>query len=302
MLMSGTPPGPLVAVAPYTAEAMSAVSAAVGSGAPRAYLVGNRCRISDAAGRAALASPAIEICEADDYPAAVARAADLVRKGEAEFVVKGSLPTADLLRGLLGRSALGAGRCASHIYVLEAAAFSARPVAVTDAGVNLAPSLEVKAAIVGNACAVLRQLGVDQPRVAALSAVETVNPALPSTGDAAALAAMASRGHLGRVRLDEPLSLDAALTPRAARNKGLSGEVAGRADVLLAPSLDAANILAKALIGDHGRAMGVVVGASVPIALPSRGDSLETRINSTMLAGFLAQRAARPVTPPMPTR
>jgi phosphotransacetylase len=163
-------------------------------------------------------------------------------------------------------------------------------VAFADAGVNIAPDLAAKAAIIRNSVDALRALGAHRPRLAVLSAVEVVKHGLASSVDAALLTQMARRGQLGDVDVDGPLSIDAALSMDAARDKSLTGTVPGQADVLIAPSLDAANMTSKAIIGTTGRAMGVVLGAKVPVALPSRGDSLQTRIHSLLLAAYLAAR------------
>ncbi|WP_344316412.1 phosphate acyltransferase, partial [Acrocarpospora pleiomorpha] len=216
-----------------------------------------------------------------------AEAAARVAAGDADYVVKGSIASADLLKGLLGRDRLGTGRVASHLYIIEAPAYAGRTIAFADSGVNIAPDLATKADIIRNSAEALRALGVSRPRLAVLSAVELVKPGLLSSVDAALLTVMAHRGQLGDVIVDGPLSIDAALSVEAARSKSLAGAVPGRADILLAPDIDAANMTSKAIIGATGRAMGVVLGARAPISLPSRGDSLQTRVHSLLLASYL---------------
>ncbi|MGK5114621.1 phosphate acyltransferase [Geodermatophilus sp. CPCC 205506] len=253
-------------------------------------LVGDKARIEEQLDVSTLDAGRVQVVHADSSAAAASEAAARVAGGEADYVVKGSIASADLLKGLLGRERLGTGRVASHLYVIEAPAYAGKTVAFADAGVNITPDLATKADIVRNSAEALRALGTGRPRLAVLSAVELVKPGLPSSVDAALLTVMARRGQLGDVEVDGPLSLDAALSVEAAGNKSLGGLVAGHADILLAPNIDAANMASKAIIGATGRAMGVVLGARVPIALPSRGDSLQTRVDSLLLASYLASR------------
>ncbi|KQW45235.1 hypothetical protein ASC77_19565 [Nocardioides sp. Root1257] len=250
-------------------------------------MVGDEERISALLRQLRAPTESFEVRHASDSAVAVRIAVEEVQAGRAEFVVKGSIPTAALLRGMLGRERLGTGRVASHLYVIEAPAYRNRVLALTDAGVNIAPDLTTKADIVRNAVDALAMLGITRARTAVLSAVEMVKQELSSATDAALLTVMGQRGQLGTLDIDGPLSIDAALLAAAARDKALSGEVAGNADLLVAPAIDAANMVGKALIGETGRAMGVVVGARVPVALPSRGDSLWTRRLSLRLASYL---------------
>jgi phosphotransacetylase len=283
-----------VVVEPYASDALEAVAAAAEWPDGAVTLVGDKARIEDQLHSSTLSRRTVHVVHTDSPAAAAAEAANVVAKGDADYVVKGSIATADLLKGILPRERLGTGRVASHLYIIEAPAYEGRTVAFADAGVNITPDLGTKADIIRNSVDALRALGMHRPRLAVLSAVEIVKSSLASSVDAALLTQMARRGQLGDVEVDGPLSIDAALSPEAARGKSLTGAVAGQADILLAPSLDAANMTSKAIIGTTGRAMGVVLGARVPVALPSRGDSLQTRVHSLLLAAYLSARISAP--------
>ncbi|MCC7082808.1 MAG: bifunctional enoyl-CoA hydratase/phosphate acetyltransferase [Burkholderiales bacterium] len=254
-------------------------------------LVGPRARIEAAArdGGFDLAGVAIE-----DVPhshAAAARAAEMAGQREVEALMKGSLHTDELLRAVLAPSAgLRTKRRLSHCFVMQTPAYP-RPFIITDAAVNIAPTLAEKADIVQNAIELAHTIGVAEPRVAILAAVETVNAAMPATLDAAALCKMAERGQITGALLDGPLALDNAVSAAAARVKGIASPVAGQADVLVAPDLESGNMLAKQLeyMGDAASA-GVVLGARVPIVLTSRADARDTRIGSCAIAVLLAHR------------
>lgn len=228
----------------------------------------------------------------EDVPhshAAAERAAALAARGEAEILMKGSLHTDELMGAVLAAGAgLRTGRRVSHCFVMQAPAYP-RPFIITDAAINIAPTLEEKADIVRNAIELARVIGVPTPRVAILAAVETVNPAMPATLDAAALCKMADRGQIAGAILDGPLAFDNAVSAAAARIKGIDSPVAGRADILVVPDLESGNMLAKQLeyMGDASSA-GIALGARVPIVLLSRADSRESRIASCAIALMLA--------------
>jgi phosphate acetyltransferase/phosphate butyryltransferase len=252
-------------------------------------LVGPEARI-----RAVAASAGIDITGLRIEPTlhsheSAARAVALVRSGEARLLMKGDLHTDELLHEVMqAQTGLRTGRRLSHVYVMDVPG-TARPLLVTDAAVNIAPSLEDKRWIVQNAIDLALKLGIAAPKVAILAAVETVNSAMPSTLDAAALCKMAGRGQITGGVVDGPLAYDNAVSPAAAREKGIVSEVAGRADILVAPDIEAANILAKNLTFMAGAdAAGVVVGASVPIILTSRADDARTRLASCAVAVICA--------------
>lgn len=224
---------------------------------------------------------------------AAAVAVDLVRRGEGDMLVKGMLQTADLLHAVLDReNGLGLGRILSHVGVFrlpESPRYSKSLLMVTDAALAIAPTLAQKAEIVQNAIDLALKLGVPSPIAAVLCAVETVNPAMPATIDAACLAAMARRGQITGGRVEGPLALDNAVNVDAAEKKGIPGGLAGRADILVAPDLDAANILYKSLVYFAGaEEAGIVVGARAPIVLTSRSDTARNKLYSIAL-GALAR-------------
>jgi phosphotransacetylase len=217
-----------------------------------------------------------------------ARAVELVREGEADILMKGHLHTDDFLRAVL-RSATGlrTDRLLSHCFVLQIPSYH-KLLVITDAAINIAPDMVQKAAIVQNAIDLLRQLDVDVPKVAALSAVETINPKIPSTVDAACLHKMSERGQIKFGLVDGPMAFDNAISATAAREKGIKSEVAGDVDVLLAPDLDAGNILYKNLeYLASARVAGIVMGARAPIVLTSRSDPPEARVHSLALANLV---------------
>ncbi len=218
-----------------------------------------------------------------------ARGVELARAGEVEALMKGSLHT-DELMGAVVPSATGlrTSRRISHVFVMDVPTYS-RALLITDAAINIAPGLEEKADIVRNAIDLAHVLGVAVPKVAILAAVETVNPGMPATLDAAALCKMADRGQITGGVLDGPLAFDNAISPEAARTKKIASPVAGEADILIVPDLEAGNMLAKQLIYLAGaEGAGIVMGTRVPIVLTSRSDSVRTRLASTAVLALVA--------------
>lgn len=230
------------------------------------------------------------LIEESEPVACAARAAALARAGEAQVIMKGSLHTDELMGVIVSRDAgLRTHRRISHVFVMDVAAYP-KLLLISDAAVNIAPGLATKRDIVQNAIDVARVIGVETPRVALLSAVETVNPDIPSTVDAAALCKMADRGQITGAVLDGPLAFDNAISAQAARTKGIASPVSGQVDVLVVPNLEAGNMLYKQLVYLSGAlAAGVVVGARVPVVLTSRADTPASRIVSTAVACLLAQ-------------
>lgn len=205
--------------------------------------------------------------------------------------MKGSLHTDELMAAVVASgTGLRTKRRISHCYLMQTPAYP-RPFIITDAAINIAPTLDDKADIVRNAIDLAHAIGVAEPRVAILAAVETINPHMPATLDAAALCKMAERGQITGALLDGPLAFDNAVSMAAAHTKGIVSEVAGRADILVVPDLESGNMLAKQLefMGNAASA-GIVLGARVPIVLTSRADSRETRIASCAVAVLLAHR------------
>ena len=218
---------------------------------------------------------------------------ELVRQGKAELLMKGSLHTDELLGAVVAReTGLRTGRRISHVFIMDVPTYH-KVLIVTDAAINIAPTLEDKVDICQNAIDLAVSLGVEQPKVAILAAVETVNSKMPATLDAAALCKMAERGQITGGLLDGPLAFDNAISKEAAKTKGIESEVAGDPDILLAPDLEAGNILAKQLsFLANADSAGLVLGARVPIILTSRADSVRSRIASCAV-GVLAAHARR---------
>lgn len=232
------------------------------------------------------------VVPAETDPAAAARAAELVRSGEADIVMKGNVHTDVLMRTLLDRERglRLAGRRVSHVFVAEVPDHP-KLLGITDAAVNIAPDLDTKAQILQNAVDLFHLLGVEAPKVAVLSAVETVNPSIYSTLDAACLTLMARRGQISGALVDGPLAFDNAVSAKAAKEKGVVSEVAGDADILLVPDLVSGNILAKNLEYLAGAvAAGVVVGLAAPVVLSSRADPPAARLAGLALAGLMHHR------------
>ncbi len=230
----------------------------------------------------------LDVRDAADSQAAAAAAVALARAGEVEALMKGHLHTDELMEAVVHSAGLRTKRRISHCYLMQTPHYP-RPFIITDAAVNIAPTLEQKADIVRNAIDLAHAIGVKKPRVAILAAVETVNPAMPATVDAAALCKMADRGQITGACLDGPLAFDNAVSQTAAHIKDIHSEVAGLADILVAPDLESGNMLAKQLmyLADAASA-GLVLGARVPIILTSRADTHESRIASCALALLLA--------------
>jgi phosphotransacetylase len=241
------------------------------------------------AGEIGVVLDGIEVVDAEHSHAAAATAVRLAREGKVAAIMKGSLHTDELLHAVLDRECgLRTERRVSHAFLMDVPKYP-RPLLITDAAVNIAPTLADKADILQNALDLMHRLGYEAPRVAILSAVETVNPAIGSTIEAAALCKMVDRGQITGGIVDGPLAFDNAVNAEAARIKGIVSPVAGRADVLLVPDLESGNMLYKQLVYLAGAdAAGVVLGARVPVILTSRADSLRIRLASCALAVVLA--------------
>jgi len=236
---------------------------------------------------------AVRIVDAPHSHAAAAKAVELVRKGEAELLMKGSLHSDELLGAVVAKeTGLRTGRRISHVFIMDVPTYH-KVLIVTDAAINIAPTLEDKVDICRNAIDLAVSLGVSSPKVAILSAVETVTSKIPSTIDAAALCKMADRKQITGGILDGPLAFDNAISAEAARIKGITSQVAGDPDILLVPDLEAGNMLAKQLTFlANADSAGLVLGARVPVILTSRADSVRSRIASCAVA-LLAAHARR---------
>jgi phosphate acetyltransferase len=253
-------------------------------------LVGPQGKIKNMAKHLGLDASRYEIVDAPHSQAAAEMAVRLVREGRADLLMKGSLHTDELMGAVVAREiGLRTARRISHCFIMDVPALD-QAIIVTDAAVNIFPGLEDKAHIIQNAIDLAQALGTSQPKVAILSAMETVSPKVPSTVEAAALCKMSERGQITGGILDGPLALDNAINLRAAKIKKIESPVAGQADILVAPDLEAGNVLAKSLtfLADADAA-GVVLGARVPIILTSRADSVMTRLASCAVAVLIAK-------------
>ncbi len=282
-------PMPTTVVAPEDSNSLSGAMLGHANSIITPILVGDPDKIMAAAAEIGADISDLEIVEARDHGLAAHRAVDLVVEGKAQTLMKGYLHTDDLLRAVLRReNGLRTGRRLSHVFVMDVPGMP-RPIMVTDAAVNIAPDLETKADIVQNAIHLAQSIGIETPKVGVLSAVETVNPHMPSSVDAALLSKMAERGQITGGLVDGPLAMDNAVDLKAARTKGITSEVAGSADILVAPNIEAGNMVAKQLTFiSHAEAAGIVVGAGAPIILTSRSDDDASRLASCAVAALHA--------------
>ncbi|MGZ9092112.1 MAG: phosphate acetyltransferase, partial [Rhodoplanes sp.] len=253
-------------------------------------LVGPTQRINDVASKHGLDIHAFRVVDAQNSRDSAAKAVELVRNGEAEALMKGSLHTDEVLSAVVAReTGIRTSRRISHCFVLDVPGHP-DPLIITDAAVNIAPTLEEKVDIIQNAIDLAHALRFPQVRVAILSAMETVNPKVPSSMDAAMLSKMADRGQITGALVDGPLALDNAIDEEAAATKKIESPVAGKANVLVVPDLEAGNMLAKSLTFLAGAdCAGIVLGARVPIILTSRADSLIARLASCAVAALIAK-------------
>ncbi|QCS64263.1 phosphate acetyltransferase [Achromobacter denitrificans] len=274
---------------PCDEPSLSAALQARDLGLLQPILVGPELKIRATAAQHGLDLGNARIVDAPHSHAAAERAVALVRNGEATLLMKGSLHTDELMHEVVARdTGLRSGRRISHVFIMEVPTYS-QPLFITDAAINIFPDLETKADIIRNVIDLHHGLGLGEPRVAILSAVEQVTPSIPGTIEAAALCKMADRGQIRGGLLDGPLALDNAISPDAARIKGIRSPVAGIAQVLVVPDLEAGNMLAKNLTFlANAEAAGIVLGARVPIILTSRADSPRSRLASCAVAAIYA--------------
>ena len=283
-------PVPTAVAHPCDESSLKGAVEAAELGILQPILVGPRARIEAIAAQFQLDISGYEIVDAPHSHAAADLAVQLAREGKAEMLMKGSLHT-DELMGAVVRTGTGlrTERRISHAFIMDVPSLD-RAIFVTDAAINIFPTLEDKVHIVQNAIDLAHALGLAQPKVAILSAMETVNPKVPSTVEAAALCKMADRQQITGGTLDGPLALDNAINLAAARIKKIDSPVAGLADILVVPDLEAGNMLAKSLsFMADADAAGIVLGARVPIILTSRADSVMTRLASCAVAALVAQ-------------
>lgn len=278
------PPKTAVVAAAHDEHTLQAVFAARRDGLIRPVLVGRREEILTIAHALGEALDPDQVIDASDDAACAARSVDLIRSGEGAVLIKGMLQTGTLLKAVVNKeTGIRTGAVMSHVAILDVPSYH-KLLYITDGGMVVAPDLEQKRHILRNAVDFCRFLGYDSPKAAALCAVETVTPSMPETSDAAALKAEAARGDFGPCAVEGPISLDLATDREAARIKGYRSPVAGDADILLAPSIAAGNLLGKALYGLAGGEMaGVVLGARAPITVNSRGATAEEKYWSILI-------------------
>jgi phosphotransacetylase len=292
----GKEPIPTAVAHPCEESALAGPIEAAEKGLIKPILVGPAAKIAEVAKKAGISLGTTRIVDVPHSHAAAAKAVELVRQGEAELLMKGSLHTDELLSAVVAKeTGLRTGRRISHVFLMDVPTYH-KVLVVTDAAINITPGLEEKADICQNAIDLARALGLEKPKVAILAAVETVTSKMPSTIDAAALCKMSDRGQIKGGVLDGPLAFDNAISKQAAEIKGIRSEVAGDPDILLVPDLEAGNILAKLLsFLANADSAGLVLGARVPIILTSRADSVRARIASCGVAMLVAHdRRAKP--------
>ncbi len=275
-----SPKAKMAVAAAADSEVLEAVKQAQESGMIEPVLVGEREAIIEAGKKADFQVDPGWIVDCSDPDEIAQKTMELVAGGEAEFLMKGLIGTSTLLRALLTKEyGLRRDRLLSHLSVMDFGL--SRLIIMTDGAMNIAPDLEKKAQIISNAAEVAHKLGIEKPKVAPLAAVEVVNPDMPATLDAAALSKMAERGQIKGVVVDGPLALDNAVNEEAAKHKGITSQVAGKADILLMPDIEAGNVFYKAMLYLGGfRGASIVVGAKVPVVLTSRADDARTKLLS----------------------
>jgi len=293
----GLAPVPTAVAHPCELTALEGAVAAAQKKLIAPLLVGPATRIAEVAEAAGIDLGNLPIIDVPHSHAAAAKAVELIREGKAEILMKGSLHTDELMAAVVSREGgLRTGRRISHVFVMDVPTYH-KVLIVTDGAINIAPALEDKVDICQNAIDLAISLGLEKPKVAILAAVETVTSKMTATLDAAALCKMAERGQIKGALLDGPLAFDNAISTQAAETKGIKSAVAGDADILLAPDLEAGNILAKQLsFLANADSAGLVLGAKVPVILTSRADSVRSRIASCAVAKLVAHaRRAKPV-------
>jgi len=289
----GLEPIPAAVVWPCDESSLAGAIDAGRDGLIVPILVGAAAKISEVAKAKGIALRETEVVDAPTSRAAAAKAVELVRMGRAELLMKGSLHSDEILGAVVAReTGLRTGRRLSHVFLMDVPTYH-KVLVVTDGAINIAPTLEDKVDICQNAIDLARAFGIERPKLAILAAVETVNSKMPATLDAAALCKMAERGQIRGGLLDGPLAFDNAISREAAKTKGIVSDVAGDPDILLAPDLEAGNMVAKQLsFLARADSAGLVLGARVPVILTSRADSVRSRIASCAVA-MLAAHARR---------
>lgn len=288
------PAATTVVVHPCDEGSLRGMKEAADAGLIKPILVGPAAKIEAVAARHGIDIAGIELVDAAHSEAGAGRGVELVHAGRGEMLMKGSLHTDELMRSVTAKgTGLRTARRISHVFIMDVPDHP-ETLFITDAAINIAPDLDCKRDIIQNAIDLFAQIGLGEPRVAILSAVETVTSKIPSTIEAAALCKMADRGQITGGVVDGPLAFDNAVDKEAARIKGIKSPVAGRAQILVVPDLEAGNMLAKNLsFLAKADSAGIVLGARVPIVLTSRADSLRARMASCAVAVLYADARRR---------
>lgn len=269
---------------------LQAIMEAKNQGIANAILVGDEKKIKEVAASINMDLSQFEIVHEANVAKAALKAVELVSSGKADMVMKGLVDTANFLRAVLNKEVgLRSGRLMSHVAVFEIAGID-RLIFLTDAAFNMYPELKDKVDIINNSVKMAHAIGIECPKVAPICAVEVVNPSMPSTLDAAMLSKMSDRGQIKGCIVDGPLALDNALSEEAAKHKNVGGPVAGKADIMVLPNIEAGNVMYKTLTyTSNSKNGGLLVGTTAPVILTSRSDSFETKMNSIALAALVAE-------------
>ncbi|MDD2453022.1 MAG: bifunctional enoyl-CoA hydratase/phosphate acetyltransferase [Synergistales bacterium] len=284
-------PMTLALACPYGDDAIGAIIGAKREGIVRAILIGDEGRIRTVAEQDGYDLSGIDIVDEKSDEKAVEKSVRMVSSGEADLLMKGLVKTSSLLKAVLDKEwGLRTGSLLSHLFLFEIPNLERRVIGISDGGMNTYPDLNAKAKIIENAVACYHKIGIPQPKIAALAAVEAVNPEMQATLDAAALAKMNERGQIKGCIVDGPLALDNAISEESAKIKGINSPVAGNADMLLVPDIESGNFIGKVLLYmTGGKGAGVILGARKPIVLTSRFDSMQTKLLSIALGAVVAR-------------
>ncbi|MCD4725072.1 MAG: bifunctional enoyl-CoA hydratase/phosphate acetyltransferase [Bacteroidales bacterium] len=285
-IVKKAPKKKLVVAAAHDEHSLGAIVSATKMKIVDAMLVGDKEKIYRIGDKLELNLSKIEIIDEPNLSESVAKAVKLVHFGDADILMKGDVGTAILLRGILNKEwGLRQNEILSHIAIFEVPAYHHKLIALTDVAMNIAPVLSDKVNILRNAIGFLHKLGIEEPKIAVLGAVELVNEMMPATLDAALLSKMADRGQIPNCLIDGPLAFDNAISVEAAEHKGIKSNVAGMADLLLLPDIEAGNVLYKSFIFfANAKVAANILGASAPVVLTSRSDSEESKLDSICLA------------------
>jgi phosphate butyryltransferase len=284
-LVAGLSPGRIAVAAAHDDHVLQSVSEVCAKGYATPILIGDKEKIIQIADKLQIDVSHLTMIKELDERRSADIAVNMVNNGEADVIMKGLLQTADFLKAVLEKDkGLRTNALLSHVGFYEIEGYP-KLLCITDGGINIAPDLRQKVEIIRNAVEVARALGIECPKVAVLAAIETVNPAMPSTLDAAALAKMAQRGQIRDCLIDGPLAMDNAINLEAAQHKHIVSDVAGDADILLVPNIESGNILVKTLVFlFNAHSCSVIAGARVPLVVTSRADTSEAKYNSILLA------------------